>query len=127
MDDRMTSINIGGKDYPMMLNVYATKQIVKRYGGLEEVGNKITESSYADQLDDILWLMTVLINAGIMFNNYKENQKTPFITQEIIEAVSIPTDFMDYKDAIFTAMNKGAARHIKSEEPLGESKNVERE
>ena len=35
MDERLTMVTIGGKEFPMMLSVYATKQIIKRFGGLE--------------------------------------------------------------------------------------------
>lgn len=126
MDERLTMVTIGGKEFPMMLSVYATKQIIKRFGGLENVGEHIQKADYAEQIETTMWLLTTLINGGIMFLNYKNNTKDPLIEQEHIEAVISPSDFIEYRDAIFTAMNKGAARHVKSEETL-DSKNVERE
>ena len=126
MDERLTMITIGGKEFPMMLSVYATKQIIKRFGGLENVGEHIQKADYAEQIETTMWLLTTLINGGIMFLNYKNNTKDPLIEQEHIEAVISPSDFIEYRDAIFTTMNKGAARHVKSEETL-DSKNVERE
>ena len=123
MDDRLTSIVIGGKEYPLMLNVYATKKIIEKYGGLTEVGEKMKDASYAEQLESVLWLLTTLINAGIMYCNYKTGEKNPSITQELVESLSVPSDFTDYRDAVFTAMNKGAERHVRSEEDI-DSKNA---
>ena len=124
MDDRLTTIVISGTEYPLMLNVYATKKIIERFGGLAEVGEKMQTASYAEQIESVLWLLTTLINAGIMYCNYKESKKDPLITQELVEALSSPSEFPGYRDAVYTAMNKGAERHIRNEETLGDSKNA---
>lgn len=125
MDERLTYIEICGKKYPMMLSVWATKQIVKRFGGLQEVGEKMQQAEYSEQIDSVVWLLMILINAGIMYCNYKDGTKEPQITQEMIEGLSNPSDFIEYRDAVYTAMNKGAERHIRSEEGIDE-KNAER-
>ena len=81
------------------------------------------DASYAEQLESVLWLLTTLINAGIMYCNYKTGEKNASITQELVESLSVPSDFTDYRDAVFTAMNKGAERHVRSEEDI-DSKNA---
>ncbi len=123
MDDRLTAITISGKEYPMMLNIYATKKIAEKFGGLEKVGEDMQNASYSEQLASVLWLLTTLINAGIRYCNYRYSKKDPFITQEMIEALCAPSDFVFFRDAVFTAMNKGAERYIHSEET--DSKNAE--
>lgn len=72
-----------------------------------------------------MWLLTLLINQGILVHNavnklLGEKQK-PLFSEDDIEVLTSPADFADYKDAIFEALQKGAMRHIKSEET---SKNV---
>ena len=44
MDERAVSINIGGKDYELILTTKATKAIAGRYGGLENLGEKLMKS-----------------------------------------------------------------------------------
>ena len=45
MDERAVSINIGGKDYELILTTKATKAIAGRYGGLENLGEKLMASA----------------------------------------------------------------------------------
>ena len=39
--ERSAVINIGGKDYELVLTTRATKAIAGRYGGLENLGEKL--------------------------------------------------------------------------------------
>ena len=40
-NDRSATISIGGEDYELILTTRATKEIAKRYGGLENLGEKL--------------------------------------------------------------------------------------
>ena len=42
-DERSAAINIGGKEYELILTTRATKAIAGRYGGLENLGEKVDE------------------------------------------------------------------------------------
>ena len=44
MDERTAMVTIGGVEYEMLLTTRATKQIAGRYGGLENLGEKLDES-----------------------------------------------------------------------------------
>ena len=37
-DERSSNISIGGVDYKLILTTRATKEIARRYGGLENLG-----------------------------------------------------------------------------------------
>ena len=41
MDERTAMVTIGGEEYEMLLTTRATKQIAGRYGGLENLGEKL--------------------------------------------------------------------------------------
>ena len=43
-NDRSAMINIGGKEYEMLLTTKATKEIARRYGGLSNLGDKLMKS-----------------------------------------------------------------------------------
>lgn len=48
MDDRSTKISIGGREFELILTTRATKEIAGRYGGLENLGEKLVRSHGKD-------------------------------------------------------------------------------
>ena len=44
MDDRSSKISIGGREFELILTTRATKEIAGRYGGLENLGEKLMRS-----------------------------------------------------------------------------------
>lgn len=123
-NDRSSLITIGGEQYRLILTTRATKEIAKRYGGLENLGGKLMKSeSFEMALDEIVWLITLLANQSILIDNRMNQEKKPLLTEEDVELLTSPLDLAGYKDAIMEAMFKGTKRYIESEEP--ESKNVQ--
>ena len=60
-DERSSVITIGGIRYKLILTTRATKEIAKRYGGLENLGEKLMKSeNFEMALDEIVWLITLL-------------------------------------------------------------------
>ena len=43
-DERSAVINVGGTDYELVLTTKATKEIAGRYGGLENLGDKLMKN-----------------------------------------------------------------------------------
>ena len=63
MEERTAVVNIGGQEYEMLLTTRATKQIAGRYGGLENLGEKLMKAeNFEMALDEIVWLITLLCN-----------------------------------------------------------------
>lgn len=123
-NDRSSLITIGGEQYRLILTTRATKEIAKRYGGLENLGSKLMKSeNFEMALDEIVWLITLLANQGILIDNRINQEKKPLLTEEDVELLTSPLDLAGYKSAITEAMFKGTKRYIESEEP--ESKNVQ--
>lgn len=61
--DRSAFITLGGKEYELVLTTLATKAIARRYGGLENLGEKLANTEhFEDALDEIVWLLTLLAN-----------------------------------------------------------------
>ena len=92
MDERTANVNIGGQEYEMLLTTRATKAIAGRYGGLENLGEKLMKTeNFEMALDEIVWLITLLCNQPILVHNLK------------------------HPDAIMEAMYRGTKRNIESE------------
>ena len=124
-NERSSAINIGDKDYELILTTRATKAIAGRYGGLENLGEKLMKSeNFEMALDEIVWLITLLANQSILIRNLKnKNAPEELLTEEEVELLTSPLDLAAYKNAITEAMFKGTARNIESED--GEPKNAE--
>ena len=124
-NERSAVIKIGDKEYELILSTRATKEIAKRYGGLDNLGEKLMRSeNFEMALDEIIWLITLLANQSILIHNL-HNQEKPkdLLTEEEVELLTSPLELAVYTSAITEAMFKGTARNIESED--SESKNAE--
>jgi hypothetical protein len=126
MNERSAIITIGGTEYELILTTKATKEIAKRYGGMENLGEKLMKSeNFEMALDEITWLLTLLANQSILIHNLKNpGSKKDLLTEEVLELLTSPLELASYKNAITEAMFKGTARNVVSAEPVEESKNA---
>ena len=116
--ERSAAIVIGGQPYELILTTRATKEIARRYGGLENLGEKLMKSeNFEMALDEVVWLLTLLANQSILVRNLK-NRDTPepLLTEDEVELLTSPLDLAAYKEAITEAMFRGTKRNIQSEE-----------
>lgn len=123
MTDRGSIIKIGENDYELILTTRATKEIAKRYGGLENLGDRLMKSeNFEMALDEIIWLITLLANQSVMIYNLKNpNSKRPLLFEDEVELLTSPFDLAEYKNAIMDSMHKVTKRNIESE---SDSKNA---
>ena len=124
-NERSAMIKIGGEEYEMILTTKATKAIAGRYGGLQDLGERLMKAeNFEMALDEIVWLLTLLANQSILIYNLK-NKDTPkdLLTEDEVELLTSPLELATYKNAITEAMFKGTARNIQSEAE-GEPKNT---
>ena len=118
MTDRGSIIKIGENDYELILTTRATKEIAKRYGGLESLGDRhMKRENFEMALDEIIWLITLLANQSVMIYNLKNpNSKKPLLCEDEVELLTSPFDLAEYKNAIMDSMQKGTKRNIESEQ-----------
>ena len=118
MTDRGSIIKIGENDYQLILTTRATKEIAKRYGGLENLGDRLMKSENLEMaFDEIIWLITLLANQSVMIYNLKNpNSKKPLLCEDEVELLTSPFDLAEYKNAIMDSMQKGTKRNIESEQ-----------
>lgn len=115
--ERSANINIGGDEYTLLLTTKATKDIAGRYGGLENLGDKLMKSeNFEMALDEIVWLITLLANQSILVHNLRHpDDRKPELTAEAVELLTSPFDLAGCKNAIMQAMYRGTKRNIASE------------
>lgn len=122
---RSAAILIGGQPYELTLTTRATKEIARRYGGLENLGGKLMKSeNFEMALDEVVWLLTLLANQAILARNLRnKDNPEPLLTEDEVELLTSPLELAEYKTAITEAMYKGTKRNVESKEEG--SKNAE--
>lgn len=118
MDNERTAvITIGDEEYPLLLTTKATKEIAGRYGGLENLGEKLMKSeNFEMAIGEIVWLITLLANQSILIHNLKnKDAQKELLTEEVVELLTTPLDLAGYKSAITEALYKGTKRNVESE------------
>lgn len=116
-NERSAFINIGGEQYELILTTKATKAIASRYGGLENLGERLMKAeNFEMALDEIVWLLTLMANQSILIYNLKhKDAPKELLTEEEVELLTSPLELASYKNAITEAMFKGTARNVVSE------------
>ena len=124
--DRAAIIKIFDTEYQLILTTKATKEIAKRYGGLENLGDKLMKSeNFEMALDEVVWLLTLLANQSILIHNLQNKDMRELLTEDTVELLTSPLELATYKNAIMEAMFKGTKRNIESEET--DTKNAQAE
>ena len=117
-DERSATIDIGGTEFKMILTTKATKAIAGRYGGLENLGEKLMHTeNFEMALEEVVWLITLLANQSILIHNIKnKDDKKELLTEDEVELLTTPFDLASYKNAIMTSMMMGTKRNVESED-----------
>ena len=116
-NDRSAFINIGGDEYELILTTKATREIAGRYGGLENLGDKLIKGeNFEMAISEIVWLITLLANQSILIHNLKDKEHPKeLLTEDVVELLTTPLDLVGYKTAITEALYKGTKRNVESE------------
>ena len=83
-NERASLITVGGEEYRLILTTKATKEIAKRYGGLENLGEKLMQAeNFEMALDEIVWLITLLANQSVLIDNRLKGEKRSFYEDDV--------------------------------------------
>ena len=117
-DERSAVIKIGGEEYELLLTTRATREIAGRYGGLENLGDRLMKSeNFEMAIAEIVWLITLLANQSILVYNLRHKEEPrAVLTEDEVELLTSPSDFAEYREAITDALYRGAKRNIQSED-----------
>ena len=123
-NERTATITIDDEEYTLLLTTKATREIAGRYGGLENLGEKLMKSeNFEMAIGEIVWLITLLANQSILIHNLKDKENPKeLLTEDMVELLTTPLDLASYKTAITEALYKGTKRNVESEK---DSKNAQ--
>lgn len=116
-NDRSAIINIGNEEYELVLTTKATREIAARYGGLENLGDRLMKGeNFEMAIGEVVWLITLLANQSILIYNLRhKDAPRDLLTTDEVELLTVPSELAEYKAAITEAMYKGTKRNVESE------------
>lgn len=95
------NITIGEKSFDLVLNTEAMAQIFEKYGGIEQVGEKLN-SSYSEKIRFVPELIALLATQGEAIKGSDE-----VITKEFVARYTMPRDFEALSQAFIRAIEIG--------------------
>lgn len=129
MDKPTIKAIIGGVEYPLYMNLYATEMIQDKFGDVKSAANKIASyKNYKEAIDTVAELIVILANQGLAYENFfnKDNQRD-LLTTEDVKLLCVPYELEDLQSAILDAMIQGTNRNVESEVAEGSEKNSQDE
>lgn len=127
MEERCVPCQVAGKEYPMCMNVRATKAITARYGELRGLGDALRSYAVEKQFDEVLWLLELLLREGCALENYlhPDGEALTPPPAEVLEIVFTPGDLVELKTVIFRCLALGMGREVPTEPTEDDGKNRE--
>lgn len=121
--NRIVTITIDKKDYPLLFSILAMEEIYDRYGSLEAMMKVVFDSpNVAKQTREILTIAEILNKAACACLSEKSNEKR--LNVNSILATANPYDLLNMNlwQIVLNAINKGAEQTV---EVVDDSKNAE--
>jgi hypothetical protein len=109
--ERSTTVEIGGEEYELILTTAATKEIAKRYGGIDKLDSIMSTDDYIQSMEEASFLIVLLANQGVRRENLKGGNRKE-LTEEIFELLTEPSQFDKFGEAIKVAIERGAKRNV---------------
>lgn len=115
MNNRITEIEIAGKQYPVNFSMKAAKKFIERYGSVEDVWRKINEMNQMEKLDEVNWILALLIEQGCAYMKLMEGRDILPPEPDELEILLGIVDFAKMSDVIQAAILAGAAPEVEVE------------
>ena len=110
--NRIGEIEIAGSTYPLNFSTKAAKEIAQRYDGLENIEGAFSGKAVDAMMDEIVWLLSLLIAQGVAYKRIVEGEEVKGITADELEVVLGVADMAGLKDKIMDAMMGGMKREV---------------
>lgn len=103
----MSRYTINGKPYDLVFTNAALREVVRRFGGVEEMGQKMQENQ-AEAVDHVFWLVSVLANQGTMLATGNTKPNNPeLIDADFVAVYTKPHEISALSDAMNRAIAEG--------------------
>lgn len=118
---RTGKIEVHGKEYILCFSARVVRACSERYGGIERIGNVLTEGTQAEQMDESFWLLEKMMEAGARYAKLEglENP-TPLSFDDLYDLCGMD-DLAEMKTSIFETVSNGNGRSVEVEPEKGKN------
>lgn len=117
MSEEKVIAKIGGKDYELVLNVYALEAILEKFDcDLDQLGEQLSKALKSDNpITLVAWLITLLANQSIEINNELNDTKEPLLTEKRVKVLTDFAGFIELEKLAVNAITLGLKQFVQSE------------
>lgn len=121
--NRIIEIEIAGTSYPLNFSVKAAKELTKRYGALDKIGEALSIKKTDELFDELMYLLALLQNQGADYANIMEGKEIRKFSPEQLEVIMGTVDCVALQDRLMEAMAAGMKPTVETED-TSEEKNA---
>lgn len=104
----------------MVFSLAATQAVVGRCGSLENIETLFPKSDEANLLENVFWMLALLVKQGVARRNLLEGANDTAPTQEKISILMDGIDMNGLIEKVFATMNRSMTRTVETEPEDGE-------
>ena len=119
MEDRMTTAEIGGKKYKLLFSLAAAKEVCKKYGSLDKIGDNLMQGANEAAIESLSWILSLLIEQGRRALELEGDTSQPKLTAEKIESLLTLGDIPALIPTVRECITRGTKRNIHTEDETG--------
>ena len=112
---RTGKITINKKDYLLCFSARAMRDCSERYGGVENIGKALMEGTEAQIMDESLWLLSAMMDAGARYAKVEGVEVPPPLEYDALYDLCGMDDLLEMKMSIFETISGGNERRIETE------------
>ena len=109
---RTTIFTENGREHLLCFNPWAQREFLARYGGIENINDKLNEGSTVDMMNEAVWMLSTLIMAGDKYAKLEGIPNARTFTAEELLIVCDLEDFANMRNTIHKTLIDSSKREV---------------
>jgi hypothetical protein len=114
---RTTTVKINGKEYLLCFSTRVIRACSERYGDMNGINTALSEGNQLKALDEALWLLATMIDAGARYAKINGIDNPPAPTLEDLYDICDISDFANLREIIQATITDGMKASVSIEAP----------
>lgn len=111
---RTTKLNLGGTEYTLCFSARVVRDCTERYGDVNKVFDAMSEGEQYQQLDEVFWLLSRLMDAGARYDRRMGlNPPAPLTLDDLYDTLDI-NDLTGLQTAVVNSVISGQQQSVKA-------------
>lgn len=104
---KTAKITINGVEHLLCFSLRVVKEASERYGGVEKIGDAITDGDSMKSLDEIAWLLSAMMRAGVRYAQVNDLETAPALSADEFLDICDIQDIATLRGKIFETIVSG--------------------